>query len=377
MKATLVIFALVCVSMAFASRVAPRVMPLTSPEYQFLFKQWMVKHEIEYDSTPQFDTRFAIFKDNLETIRKHMSNGERSFDMALNKFGDLTPHEFKDMYLSYVPRQREYMRSLNTFVLDTDVLPASVDWVTAGKVTAVKDQGQCVSCCSVPFCLSRTLPSFRIQGSCWAFSTTGSTEAAYAIENNCAPISLSEQELVDCSQAEGNEGCSGGLMDQGFEFIIKNGGLCSETAYPYKATDNTCAKSTCKSVVTIGAFTDVPKNNESALQAAVAQQPVSVAVDAESWQFYSGGVLTGTSCGTSLDHGVLLVGYGTTTDSAAQAFWKVKNSWGGGWGESGYIRIGRGTGSGSAGTCGIAMDPSYPTGVHSVSMARLHRVRLH
>ncbi len=160
-------------------------------------------------------------------------------------------------------------------------------------------------------------------------------------------------------------------MDDAFEFIISNKGLCSEKDYPYKAVDGTCAKSSCKSVLTITAFTDVPPNDEDSLKAAVAQQPVSVAVDAESWQFYSGGVLTDASCGTSLDHGVLAVGYGS---DSGQDFWKVKNSWGGSWGEEGYIRLGRGSGSGNAGICGIAMDPSYPTGVHKVTSK--HRVRL-
>jgi len=350
MKAILFVFALLFVNAV----VAERIKPLAATEYQFLFKNWMSQHNKVYHSTSEFDTRYTIWKSNLDHIRQHMSNEDRTHDMAMNQFGDLTHAEFKELYLGLVPRQRDYMRSLNTFEFDSNLnlsLPDSVDWEASGKVTDVKDQGQC--------------------GSCWAFSTTGSTESAYAIENNVAPISLSEQELVDCSQAQGNQGCSGGLMDQGFEFIIANGGLCTENDYPYTAVDDTCTKTKCKSAVTITAFTDVPANNEDALQAAAAQQPISVAVDAESWQFYSGGVYS-SSCGTSLDHGVLLVGYGTAD---GKAFWKVKNSWGPTWGEKGYIRLSRGTGSGKPGQCGIAMDASYPTGAHLVKAS--HRVRLH
>jgi len=201
-------------------------------------------------------------------------------------------------------------------------------------------------------------------GSCWAFSTTGSTEAAYAIENNAAPISLSEQELVDCSTAQGNQGCNGGLMDQAFQFIISNGGLCSEDAYPYTAQDGTCESSTCSSVVTVSGYTDVTPSDEDALQAAVAQQAVSVAVDAggSDWQFYAGGVLS-DACGTELDHGVLAAGYGTTSGTP---YWYVKNSWGADWGDAGYIMLKRGTGSGNPGECGITLSASYPTGATAV-----------
>jgi len=233
--------------------------------------------------------------------------------------------------------------------LPTTSIPDSVDWVAAKKVTGVKDQGQC--------------------GSCWAFSTTGSIEGGYAVDNNCdATVTISEQELVDCSTAQGNQGCGGGLMDQAFEFVIANGGLCSEADYPYTATNNNCTSSGCKSVLSITKYVDVPVNNEDQLQAAVATRPVSVAVDAETWQFYSGGVLT-SSCGTSLDHGVLAAGYGTDN---GQAYWLVKNSWGGSWGEAGYIRLARGTGSGNPGQCGICMAASYPTGVKAVTSFHRH-----
>jgi len=252
----------------------------------------------------------------------------------------LTPQEFAAGRIGgYKPRKLRRAPAGDLHVASPNVeIPTSVDWTAKGAVTPVKNQGQC--------------------GSCWAFSTTGSTEGVNAI-NGKGLISLSEQQLVDCSGSYGNEGCNGGLMDNAFQYIIANGGLCTEAAYPYTAVDGTC-KTSCKKTVTLSAYTDVKSDSDSALATAVAQQPVSVAIEADqaSFQMYSGGVMT-AACGTALDHGVLTVGYGS--DGGVE-YWKVKNSWGASWGESGYIRLGRGSNyNGGAGQCGIYSEPSYPT----------------
>jgi KDEL-tailed cysteine endopeptidase len=321
-------------------------------QYHEWFKSFQLEYSKTYASEAEAASRFDIFRENVAMILAHQSNPNRTFELVVNRFADLTADEFRiargaNGYRHVV---RPYLASKNTHVFGTMTLaslPASVNWTAQGMVTPVKNQQQC--------------------GSCWSFSTTGSVEAAYAIENNASTlISLSEQELVDCSQAEGNAGCAGGLMDQAFEFIISNKGLCTEQAYPYTASDGSCVESQCKSAVTITGYKDVAQNNEPQLQAAVAQQPVSVAVDASAnfWQFYGGGVAPTSQCGTSLDHGVLATGYG---ELSGKPYWIVKNSWGTDWGVGGYILLERGTASGKPGCCGIAMQPSYPTGASRVS----------
>ena len=285
--------------------------------------------------------RYAIFQANSARVDAHNAKG-LSYTMAINEFGDLTPAEFAVARIGgYRPRKlrRPAVGVIPAGAVNNVALPDAVDWTTKGAVTPVKNQGQC--------------------GSCWSFSTTGSVEGINAI-NGKGLKSLSEQQLVDCSGAYGNQGCNGGLMDNAFQYIIATGGLCSEAAYPYTAQDGTCKATSCTKVTQIKGYKDVTTYNDIALATGIAQQPVSIAIEADqsSFQFYSSGVLT-AACGTALDHGVLAVGYGT---SAGTQYFKVKNSWGAAWGMSGYILLARGTQyNGGAGQCGIYMSPSYPT----------------
>jgi len=296
------------------------------------FSRFITKYNKVYDPIEN-EYRFDVFSNNVEMINKHNSNPEHTWKMEVNSFTDVSRDEFNNVYKTYKKHDRSLAIPRTNFTYSLESLPDNFDWSVLGAVTPVKNQQQC--------------------GSCWAFSTTGSTEGALFIKHGKL-LSLSEQQLVDCSKSQGNQGCSGGLMDQGFKYIEQNG-ICLENDYPYTAADGTC-KNSCKSVTKVSSYVDVPGNNEVALQNAVHLTPVSVAVEADQWQFYSSGVLT-TDCGTNLDHGVLVVGWGV--DSNNVSYWKVKNSWGTEWGDDGYILLQRGV-SAQEGQCGIAMQPSYP-----------------
>ena len=321
-------------SLALVALAASTDVCMASPS----FLDWMEVNGKSYSPT-EMDYRMSVYSANVARIEAHNA-GNHSWTMAINKFADLTSEEFGARYtggLNLKPKSRS-LRATNYAPLNMSANPASVDWTTKGAVTPIKNQEQC--------------------GSCWAFSTTGSVEGAWFLSNGTLP-SLSEQQLVDCSTAEGNQGCNGGLMDDAFQYIIDNKGITTEDAYPYSATGpNTCEAKGKPVAATLSGFKDVAPNSEIALETAIVQQPVSVAVEADQsvFQFYSGGVMD-SACGTALDHGVLAVGYGT---DAGKDYYKVKNSWGAVWGEKGFIRLGRGAKFNPSGQCGIQMVASYP-----------------
>jgi len=300
---------------------------------QFLFTSFIKQHSKQYD-VDSFFHKYSTFRENVKRVVDH-NKANLGWTNAINHYGDLTADEFDSMHKGFNYRNYEYLRNQNLHVVSGEPLAASVDWREKNAVTPVKNQGQC--------------------GSCWAFSTTGSTEGAVSIATGKL-ISLSEQELVDCAQPEGNHGCQGGLMDMGFEFIIKNGGIASESEYPYDAKNENCKASEEPNKAKISGFKDVAKGDEDALKDALNKGPVSVAIEADkmAFQFYHQGVFDG-NCGSQLDHGVLVVGYGTDEDSGKD-YWWVKNSWGEQWGDQGYIRIAMGKD-----LCGIADCASYPT----------------
>jgi len=295
-------------------------------KYTAQFLAWQQHHKKTYPTEAEAKHRLAAFSYNARFVEQHDAEA-RGFTVALNEFADLTSEEFASLYLGMNFTANIHRTGFGV----PQTFAASVDWRTKGAVTGVKNQGQC--------------------GSCWAFSTTGSTEGAHFLATNQL-VSLSEQNLVDCSTAQGNMGCNGGLMDSAFRYIMIQG-IDTEASYPYTATvPNTCRFSPGNVGAHIRSFQDVAGGNENALAAAITARPVSVAIDAShsSFQLYSGGIYYEPSCSpTQLDHGVLAVGYG-------DGFYIVKNSWGTGWGQQGYIMMSRNRNN----NCVIASMASFP-----------------
>jgi len=336
--------------LAFALGAAGLVSGLLSEtEKLSQWEKFKLEHKRSYGSTDEHDLRYGIFKRNLDRIEEHNAK-KLSWWMGVTVFADMTSDEFMDHITcgnitnpDHNPEKTEAL--FGSLPVDTNVTVDTtdgVDWVSMGYVTAVKNQGQC--------------------GGCWSFATTGAIESRYAITNRQRPIMLSEQELIDCSSSYGNNGCNGGVTDWGFQYVMAQHGLCTENSYPYKAVTQTTSCSALRSrcgahMDAIRSYADV-RRSEANLQNAVNSGPVTVAIEANrDFQLYRGGIFSST-CGTRLNHGVLAVGYGTQNGIQ---YWKIKNSWGPTWGESGYIRMCKNCGkNGALGQCGICQQASYP-----------------
>lgn len=329
-------FSLLVIAVVIASVSASRLFNL---ELDGQWESFKSQHGKNYEAEEEVGRRLR-WERNLKFIEKHNAeadNGVHTFRVAMNQFGDMTNEEFRRQMNGYRMSDKSTVEDRDYFVPENVEIPDSVDWRTQGYVTPVKDQGQC--------------------GSCWAFSSTGSLEGQN-FKATGKLVSLSEQNLVDCSGNQGNQGCNGGLMDQAFTYIKVNKGIDTEKSYPYEAVDGSCRFKKANVGATDKGFKDVQSGDESDLTNAIATiGPISVAIDAsqDSFQFYSSGVYYEPDCSsTELDHGVLAVGYGK--DSKGKEFYIVKNSWAATWGDKGFIMMSRNKDN----NCGIATAASYP-----------------
>lgn len=327
-----IVYLLICVA------VIVNAIPLTEDQTQSLFTRYITQYKKEYE-TSKFFTKYNTFKDNLNYILA-FNEKNTGVKLAINKYGDMTNKEYQAFHKLRPVSSSLFKMAGQKIIGDA---PKSIDWVKKGVVNAVKDQGNC--------------------GSCYAFSAIAALESAVAIKLNgtedeslrasrrrrrlhhmssSTPFSvnlplLSEQQVVDCSHNEGNEGCGGGLMTSVFEYLMKDGS-CNEKDYAYTGTDGQCKS--CKAAIKVKDYTVVSSEHGQLEQAIGLKGPVSIAVDASSpvFMFYSSGVII-DGCGEWLNHGVAAVGYGETEEGVQ--YFLVRNSWGSGWGDNGYVKIGR------------------------------------
>jgi C1A family cysteine protease len=350
------------------------------------FNEWASEFRIMFESDQHYSAVYKNWELNHKYI-EYVNNDNRTYTLGHNQFSGMSDEEYTAFLNSDLmnrgvelasfdgskvdkikerldeakclygcAKNHKNVKKIETLkctvdCLDMDVgsideVASSLDWVEKGAVTGVKNQGQC--------------------GSCWSFSTTGALEGAY-FNKYGKLVSFSEQELVDCDNFKNggrDHGCNGGLMDNAFKWIKGNGGLCTESGYPY-VSGTTKTASDCKTDCTIvensriTSFVDVPTSSDTDMMAALQVNPISVAIQADQkdFQLYKSGVFNG-DCGTKLDHGVLLVGYGTKDGSE---YYRIKNSWGTTWGDDGYIYFGRGSEFNNGdGQCGVLLQGSYP-----------------
>ncbi|RCV39454.1 hypothetical protein SETIT_8G226300v2 [Setaria italica] len=335
------------------------------------FHGWMAAHGRSYATEEEKLRRFEVYRSNMEFIEAANRDSRMSYRLGETPFTDLTHDEFMAMYSSNdddgplssslseettVITTRAGPVHEGTAAVEeppprrtnlTEAVPPSVDWRAKGVVTAAKFQG--VSC-----------------SSCWAFTSVATMESAQAISTGGSPPLLSEQQLVDCVTL--NHGCNRGWMDNAFKWVIQNGGITTEAAYPYTGKDGKCQTGKPVAVRLSGYKKVSPPGNEAALMEAVAQQPVAASFDYSDpcFQHYIGGVYnagcsksgvyTKGACKTAQNHALALVGYGTMPDGTK--YWIGKNSWGEKWGEKGFIYVLRD--SPPLGLCGLAALPVYP-----------------
>ncbi|CRG96203.1 cysteine proteinase, putative [Plasmodium gallinaceum] len=297
------------------------------------FYLFLKENNKKYTTSNKMEEKFFIFSQNYKKIEEH-NKKNTLYKKKINKFGDLTYEEFAKKYLNLkhfdIKKNIDNLSGLSNYEEiiqrykkeNEEFSLASFDWRELGGVTPVKDQQTC--------------------GSCWAFSSVGAVESQYAIRRN-EHVSLSEQQLVDCSSD--NYGCNGGYIPLAFEYMIKDGGLCSAEEYPYvDVTPEMCYRKKCKTKHEIKSFVSIPQDKIKEAIKFLGPISISIAVS-EDFSFYDSGIYDG-DCAKEVNHAVMLVGYGmeetfnTDLNKNENIFYYIiKNSWGEAWGEKGFMKI--------------------------------------
>ncbi|NWU96687.1 CATS protein, partial [Upupa epops] len=307
------------------------------PTLDWHWQLWKKTYGKEYGHEQEEGEHRMTWEKNLRLVTLHNlehSLGLHSYELGMNHLADMTSEQVAAL-LSGINVPPWTNRVSKYRLQPSSETPDTMDWREKDCVTDVKDQGAC--------------------GSCWAFSAVGALEAQMKFKTGKL-VSLSVQNLVDCSTTHGNKGCSGGFMTTAFQYIIDNDGIDSDESYPYTAQNGTCHYNASTRAATCSKYVELPYGDEAALKDAVANiGPVSVAIDAAQPTFflYRSGVYDDPQCTLEVNHGVVIIGYGTLNE---KDYWLVKNSWGAQFGEKGYIRMARN----HENHCGIASYASYP-----------------
>merc|ERR1711962_466555 len=307
-------------------------LPVDDPAWENYKKEFNKMYADEAEE----EKRYSIWRETANQVQVHNADYESPYTQGLNEFSDMSDEEFKEQMLSSLKLPSGNWTS--GWTAPSVAAPSDVDWVRKGYVTPIKYQGRC--------------------GSCYSFSATGALEGAW-FKKTGKLLSLSEQQIVDCSRGYGNHGCGGGFYESAWKFIKSYGGSETEESYPYEAREWVCRFKKDKVVAKVSGHHNLPEKDEEALKQAVGTVgPVSVAIDASCRGFrsYKRGVYSHKGCGAKsgdLNHAVLAVGYG---QEGGEEYWLVKNSWGTRYGDKGYVKVARNKGN----MCGIAWRGAYP-----------------
>ncbi|XP_021071348.1 LOW QUALITY PROTEIN: cathepsin Q-like [Mus pahari] len=305
----------------------------------FEWKEWMKKYEKSYSLEEEVLKR-AVWEENVKRIKLHNREnalGKNSYTMEINDFADMTDEEFKEVVMGVTLPVDNTRKSLWKRALDA--LPKFVDWRNEGYVTRVRNQRKC--------------------NSCWAFPVTGAIEGQM-FKKTGKLIPLSVQNLVDCSKPQGNRGCRWGNTYNAFQYVLHNGGLEAQATYPYEGKEGPCRYNPKNSAANITGFVALPESEDVLMDAVATKGPIAAGlhVVSSSFRFYQGGIYHEPNCTSSVNHAVLVIGYGSEgNETYSNNYWLIKNSWGRKWGLGGYMKIAKDRNN----HCAIASLAQYPT----------------